>query len=224
VSPWRSKAVGFRTERRGFRWLTAAFLLGLAAYVFWPRDAHLRLFDPARVARLETRMWRSYYEQRYAALFADLYTLNREDYGFSPADSLAIAWYAAQAARTFQPTRSRAEAQSALPLLERYYAVLRRRGGETFDAREAALLELNWWQLRRENAPPPAYGAVIVQTTSAVFHADNADVRRAGLLRAQMMSYRDERRDGSMQESDWAHVESELVRSYEALRAGVMER
>jgi hypothetical protein len=36
-----------------------------------------------------------------------------------------------------------------------------------------------------------------------------------------MMSYRDERRDGRMQASDWAHVERELVRSYEALRAGI---
>jgi hypothetical protein len=187
VSLWRPKSVGLRSGRRGLLWLTAPFLLGLAAYVFWPRDAHLRVFDPARVARLETRMWRSYYEKRYGTLLVDLYTLNREDYGFSPADSLAIAWYAAQAARTFQPTRSRAEAQSALPLLERYYAVQRRRGGETFDARAAALLELNWWQLRRENAPPPTYGAVIAQTTSTIFHADNADVRRAGLLRAGVM-------------------------------------
>ena len=216
--------VAIRTGRRGFRWLTAAFLLGLAAYVFWPRDAHLRVFDPARVARLETRMWRSYYEKRYGTLLVDLYTLNREDYGFSPADSLAIAGYAAQAARTFQPTRSRAEAQRALPLLERYYALLRRRGGETFQVREAALLELDWWQLRRESAPPAAYGVVIAQTMSVIFHADNAEIRRAGLLRAQMMSYRDERRDRSMQDSDWVHVERELARSYEALRAGVMKR
>ena len=224
MSRSRLKIVRLPSGPRGLLWLTAPFLLGLAAYAFWPRDAHLRVFDPARVARLETRMWRSYYEERYAALLVDLYALNREEYGFSPTDSLAIALYAAQAARTFQPTRSRAEAQSALPLLERYYAVLRRRGGETFDTRAAARLELNWWQLRRENAPPPAYGAVIAQTMSEVFHADNAAVRRAGMLRAQMMSYRDERRDGSMQEADWAHVESELVRSYEALRAGVTER
>jgi hypothetical protein len=63
---------------------------------------------------------------------------------------------------------------------------------------------------------PPEYGSVIAQTTFVVFHAENAEVRRAGLLRAQMMSYRDQRRDGRMQESDWAHVESELARSYEA--------
>lgn len=129
-------------------------------------------------------MWRSYYEERYAALLVDLYALNRDEYGFSPADSLAIAWYAARAAQAFQPTRSRAEAQKALPVLERYYAVLRERGGETFDAREAARLELHWWQLRRENAQPPDYGSVIALTTLVVFHADNAQVRRAGLLRS----------------------------------------
>jgi hypothetical protein len=196
-------------------------VLGFSAYVFWPRTAHLRTFNPIRVGQLETRMWRSYYDQRYADLLGDLYALNRDEYGFSPADSLAIAWYAARAAQIFQPTRSRAEAQKALPMLERYYAVLRERGGETFDEREAARLELDWWQLRRENAQPAEYGSVIVRTTFVVFHADNAEVRRAALLRAEMMSYRDKRRDGRMQESDWAHVESELVRSYEALRAGI---
>ena len=67
-------------------------------------------------------MWRSYYEQRYAALLVDLYALNRDEYDFSPADSLAIAWYAARAAQTFQPTRSRAEAQKALPMLTQCYA------------------------------------------------------------------------------------------------------
>jgi hypothetical protein len=82
-----------------------------------------------------------------------------------------------------------------LSLLERYYAVLRRRVEETFDAREAPRLEFNWWQPRRENAPPPAYGAVIAQTMSTIFDADNADVRRAGLLRAQMMNYCDEHRE-----------------------------
>ena len=194
----------------------------LSAYVLWPRTAHLRAFDPTRVAQIETRMWRSYYEQRYAALLVDLYALNRDQYGFSPADSLAIAWYAAGAAHTFQPTRSRAQAQQALPMLERYYAVLRERGGEAFDAREAARLELDWWQLRRENAQASEYGAVIARTTSAIFHADNAEVRRAGLLRAEMMRYRDERGDGRMRESDWAHVESELMHSYQALHAGIM--
>jgi len=213
-------------SQRVVGWLAGigALLLALGAYAFWPRPAHLREFDAQRVARLETRMWRSYYEHRYAALLADLYSLSRDEYGFSPADSLAIAWYAARAAQAFQPTRSRAEAQVALPLLEHYYGVLRARGGETFDVQEAARTELDWWQLRRENSVPAEYGSVIASTSQIVFHADNADLRRAGLLRAEMMTFRDEHREGAMQEADWTHIEQELARSYQALHAGIAAR
>jgi len=218
-------AKGAKTGRRpGLIWLTALLVLGCAAYVFWPRQAHLRDFNSDRVAQLETQMWRSYYEQRYAALLADLYTLSREQYGFSPADSFAVGWYAARAARTFQPTRSRAQAQAALPMLERYFAVIRAHGGETFDVREAARIELDWWQLRRENSVPDDYGRVIARVTTVVFHADNTDVALAGRVRAEMMTYRDERREGRMQEADWAHIERELARSYRALRAGIAAR
>jgi len=210
--------------RPGFVWLSALLVLGFGAYAIWPRAAHLRDFDSDRVAQLETRMWRSYYEQRYAALLVDLYTLSREQYGFSPADSLAIGWYAARAARTFQPSRSREQAQAALPLLERYFAVIRAHGGETFDASEAARIELDWWQLRRENSVPADYGRVIARVTTVVFRADNADVVLAGRVRAEMMTYRDERREGRMQEADWAYIERELTRSYHALRTGIATR
>jgi hypothetical protein len=201
--------------------LTGAAALAAGAYVFWPRTAQLRAFDPNRVAQLETAMWRAYYEHRYAALLGNLYLVNRDDYGFSPADSLALAWYAALAAKTFQPTRSRAEAQTALPTLERYFAVMRAHGGEAFDPKEAARLELDWWQLRREDAPPFVYGLAIARTTSAIYGVDNEELRRAGMLRARMMSYRDERGNGRMQESDWLLIENGLVLSYEALRAGI---
>jgi len=224
MRPSRSATSARRRLRPGPLWLAALLVLAVAAYDFWPRAAHLREFDATRVAQLETRMWRNYYEKRYVALLSDLYALSRDQYGFSPADSLAIAWYAARAAQTFQPTRSRAEAQQALPLLERYYAVIEERGGETFDVREAARIELDWWQMRRENSVPAEVGSVIARTTAVVFHQDNAETRRAGLLRAEMMSYRDQRAGGRMQESDWEHIESELVRSYKALRAGVAER
>src|SRR5882672_9606700 len=139
-------------------------------------------------------------------------------------DRVAIGWYAARAARTFQPSRSREQAQAALPLLERYFAVIRAHGGETFDASEAARIELDWWQLRRENSVPVDYGRVIARVTTVVFHADNADVALAGRVRAEMMTYRDERREGRMQEADWAHIERELTRSYRALRAGIATR
>ena len=192
-----------------------------ALYVCWPRNAHLREFDPIRVAQLETGMWRSYYEHHYAALARDLYRLSRDEYGFSPCDSIAIAWDAARAAQLFQGTRSRGEAQRALPSLMKYYQALRAHGGETFDIRNAARLELEWWQQRREHVPPSTYGLVIAQNDTTIFHVDNADVRRAGLLRAAAMRYRDEHGSAEMREADWNYISAELGQSYGALLVGV---
>ncbi|UEM17198.1 hypothetical protein J4G43_024990 [Bradyrhizobium barranii subsp. barranii] len=93
----------------------------VAAYAVIPRPADLRAFDPAEMARLETAMWRDYYDKRHAALFYHLYESTRTQFGFSPLRSLQIALGAAGAARTFQPTRSRREADAALPALVGYY-------------------------------------------------------------------------------------------------------
>ena len=86
----------------------------IGTYAAWPRHADLRGFEPADIARLETAMWRDYYEKRYVALFGHLYELSRTQFGFSPLDSFRIAWAAAQAAKAFEPTRSRAAADAAL--------------------------------------------------------------------------------------------------------------
>ena len=53
----------------------------------------LRGFEPAEIARLETAMWRDYYEKRYVALFGHLYELSRTQFGLRrwTAESLAAA-------------------------------------------------------------------------------------------------------------------------------------
>src|SRR5262245_64942873 len=69
----------------------AAAAVAAAAYAAIPRRADLTAFDPAGMARLETAMWRHYYEQRHLALFLDLYQVARREQGFSPPDSMRIA-------------------------------------------------------------------------------------------------------------------------------------
>lgn len=166
-------------------------------------------------------MWRHYYDHRYPALVWRLYRLGRCEYGFSPLDSVRLAYYAGRAAQVFQPTRSRAEAQRALPFLESYYRVARLRGGETFDVPRVARLELEWWQLRREQAAAAKYAQVIAQVWAQMYAVDNGDVRQAARLRADMMDYWDERRDDKMRAEGWVHIEAGLVRSYERLRLGI---
>lgn len=205
---------------RSFILLIVLALAGFA-YAVWPRQADLRRFDADAVARLETSMWRNYYDHDDKSLVRNLYSLYRDVYHFSPADSAQLAYNAGTAAQLFQPTKSREEAQVALPLLQRYYALLRSHGGEKFDPEKAATLELNWWQLRRENATPEEYGKVIGQVAGEIFGVHNEHIDRSSLLRAQMMQYRDERRTGLMQPEDWAHIEQQLAESYRELKTGV---
>jgi hypothetical protein len=136
-------------RRRRRHWLAAALLALVAAAVAYaaiPRRADLTSFDPGAMARLETAMWRHYYEQRYVALFLDLYEMARGEQGFSPLDSLRIAVAAARAAKAFQPSRSRAEAEAAIPYLVRYYGLLA--SAVPVEVGEAARTELAWWQAR----------------------------------------------------------------------------
>jgi hypothetical protein len=147
-------------------------------YAVYPRHPDLFRFDPVEVGRIEGAMWKSYYEKQYARPFAGLYHLARRQYGFSPKDSLQIAPSAAQAARAFQPSRSRAEADAAPPDLIRYFSLLSRATPVALDPAAAARVELDWWQARREAAGPDDYGLTIARVTTMLYGIDNDLVSR----------------------------------------------
>jgi hypothetical protein len=211
---------GQRTDRAR-RWLVAgAIAAAAAAYAVIPRHADLAAFDPAEMARLETSMWRHYYAQRYVALFLDLYDVAHWQQGFSPFDSARLALAAARAAKSFQPSTSRAEAEAAIPHLAGYFRILAGAAPVAVDAGDAARTELAWWQARREAVRPDQYGAIIARVSTLLYGVDNADVRRAGVLRAQAMGYRDAR-GGNMTEADWSEIEKELQLAYGLLKKAV---
>ena len=201
--------------------LVIILLIAALVYAFWPRSGDLRGFDADAVARLETVLWRDYYERDYKDLSLQLYKLHHDLYRFSPADSVQLSIAAANAAKNFQPTTSRDEAQIALPELIKYYSILRDKSGESFDPAKVAAIELDWWQLRRETNAPEKYGPTVARVSEELFGIANPSITKAALDRARMMRYRDDRRDGKMQPSDWAHIEKNLIESYRELKNGV---
>ncbi|MBR1274431.1 hypothetical protein [Bradyrhizobium sp. AUGA SZCCT0283] len=202
--------------------LALVFALVLGAYASWPRQADLRGFEPAEIARLETAMWRDYYEKRYVALFGHLYEMSRTQFGFSPLDSFRIALSAAQAAKAFQPTRSREAADAALPPLVTYYRLLASATPGGFDVAEAARLELDWWQARREAVGPGQYGVTVARVAAITYgkHPDDPSLLISGIGRAEAMAYRDERGQ-AMTDPDWSEIECRLRRAYRSLKAAV---
>ena len=209
-----------RLTWRGRATIVALALVCVALYWSIPRNADLRSFDPAKMAALETAMWRDYYDKRYLNLFFNLYLSSRGEFGFSPLDSMKIALASANAARTFQPTRSREEANAALPSLVSYYDLLARAAPAPFHAEQAARLELDWWQARREDVPPEIYGKTIAATSAMLYAKTDELMLQAGIERAQAMAFRDQHRN-DMTDADWSEIELRLFKAYSKLQRSV---
>jgi hypothetical protein len=209
---WRSGR-----RRRQIAWAALSMVALAAAYICIPRHADLTSFDPGAMARLETAMWRHYYEKRYLPLFGDLYDVSRTQYGFSPLDSVQIALAAARAAKSFQPTTSRAEAEAALPALIDYFRILSNAAPVPVEVEDAARTELAWWQARREAVTPEQYGLIIARVATLVYGIDGDDMRRSGVVRAQAMAYRDAR-GADMSDADWSSIADQLDLAYRLLK------
>ena len=88
-------------------------------------------FDPERVARLEMMAWRAYYDRRWGAL---LYFTERACAGQFHIPfpvSLRAAYHSTRGAIAFKPIDN--DVGLAVAALQRYYRIVRRHSGLTFD-------------------------------------------------------------------------------------------
>ena|SRR5262245_63713090 len=120
--------------------------------LYYPRTSKLREFDPDEVARLETAMWRSYYQKEHLKLFKQLSELLRTQYHMPLVRSNQVAYYAANAAFVFKEGESRSDYEKALPDLKRFYGEIRKISDIPFDVDRVAQLELEWWIIHRQRA------------------------------------------------------------------------
>lgn len=198
-----------------------ALLVALAAaWVFAPRPDRFRTFDPRAVGHAEMQMWRAYYERTPLQLSTGLVLNASWDFGFSPYDSARLGYQAGMAARTFQRSHSRAEAEAALPALQHYYEILRLATHGSFDPAHAAALELEWWQLRREYAYPEEYAPAVGAAAAYLYGVNPAAVHDYAALRADAMHLRDSH-SRDMTDAEWTQIEALLVRAYTSLRDNV---
>src|SRR2546430_4774727 len=120
--------------------------------LFFPHTTHMREFDPDEVARLETAMWRSYYEKQRVRLFNQMTELLRSQYHMAPVKSNLVAYYAANAAFVFKEGKQRADYEKALPDLIKFYNFVNNMTDIDFDVYNPAKLELQWWIIHRHHA------------------------------------------------------------------------
>ncbi len=178
-------------------------------------------FDPREMGRLESAMWRSYYEGRWVRLARETMEVACGQYGFSWWDGARLSLHAARAALFF---RKNTDDPRCLPELENYYAIIRRATGRNFDVRAAAALELTWWKERRRGVAPDDYARTISRLTALVHGLPDETSLPGATMRARAMSRRDALRNEKMTDADWMEIARQLTRAYESFKTASSSR
>jgi len=200
------------------------FVCGILYDLYFPRTTHLREFDPDEVARLETAMWRSYYEKQRVQLFNQLSEMLRRQYHMPLVRSNSTAYHAANAAFTFKQGKGRSDYEKALPDLVKFYTAIRNMSDIPFDVNRVARLELEWWIIHRERArhPPGDLEKALAELQAEIYQVPVERVMEHGRLRAAAMTIRDTKAQGEgMKEEDWSRINELLRQSWRSLEKAV---
>ena len=217
-----------RRRRRRILLLAGLIVAGLVVWVgfdlYGPRTAHMRDFDPDEVARLETAMWRSYYDKQQVRLFNQLAELLRKQYNMPLVRSNRVAYSAAKAAFVFKDGKQRSDYEKALPDLVDFYTSVRAVSDTPFDVNKAARLELEWWIIHRERAkhPPGDLDRALAELQAELYHVPVEKLMEHARLRAEAMRIRDTKAEaGGVTEEDWAKIGEVLRGSWRSLSQAV---
>jgi hypothetical protein len=216
-----------RRRLRKLRLVAAAVfatLAWVAVDLYRPVSSSLKKFDAAETARLETAMWRSYYDKERLLLFRQLAEMLRTQYGLPYLRSYAVAFRAAQSAFVFKEGQGRTDYEKALPDLVKYYAAIREVSDAPFDVERAAKLELEWWIVHRERKRHPRadLDRALAELPAVIYNLPVEKFAEHARLRAEAMLIRDERAEaGGVSEDDWRRIDGLLGASWQSLHRAV---
>lgn len=201
------------------RWLI--ILLGVAVVVvladlYGPWKADARNFDVQETARLETEMWRAYYNKQPLEVARHCVQLLRQQ-GFTPTRAVVTAGYAARAAQTFKVGRGRADYVKAIPALTSYFREITRAAALPGNPKTLAALELDWWVIHRERGWPgePALARKIAETSAELYGVEIEKLMPYAEARARAMLERsDWGAKRPLTEEEWNKIRGRLVVSY----------
>lgn len=201
--------------------IIVVFLGAFIAYdLYSPRTTQLRQFNSDEVARLETAMWRSYYDKQKFQLFRELAELMRTQYRMPLVRSHLVAYYAANAAVVFQRGKETADYEKALPDLIKFYQAIRQMSDIPFDVNRVARLELEWWIIhrQRDKHKPGDLTEALAELQAAIYGLPKDRFREHGRLRAEAMAIRDTKAEqGGVTDADWSKIDELLHKSWRSL-------
>ena len=207
--------------------IAAAFAVWMVVDIYRPLKVDIRDFDADEVARLDTAMWRSYYNRERVKMYGQLTELLETQYHFPFWRRQLVAFYAAKSAFEFKDGKSRTDYEKALPDLTKFYQQIRDVSTTEFDAKRAAELELEWWIVHRQRDQYKAgdLGRALAETAGAIYQLPADRFAEHGDLRAKAMEIRDTKAEsGGVTEEDWQKIDDLLHQSWRSLHEAVSQK
>jgi hypothetical protein len=194
------------------------------------RPSPMRRFDPQRLGRLECDAWVTYYLRDWRRFLVAAISMVRVGFGMSWPRTVHGAWLVLRANQVWAPYPDN-DPEHARRLMQRFYELVARTHDETFDAEQAARLEVAWWGVHRhgQRKDPDQPLDVLVDALATLYAHVYAEpfeaVRPAAAARAEAMKISDSWVAAGCDPHSPA-IEAErtaLVRSY-ALLLGAVHR
>ena len=187
-----------------------------------------RSFDPRQVGTLETDAWIAYYRREWLVFLRSAVGLTRHMFGLPWPATLWGAWLVLRANQLWAPYPDN-DPDGARRTMERFYRLVARHHGESFDSRRAAELEVEWWRVHRvhqredSGEDESSLVAALRALYSYVYGVPEPDVAVAAEQRMLAMRYSDQWvAEGCDAASPLIALErAALVRSYAGLLAAV---
>lgn len=199
----------------------------VAIDLYRPYKVDIRSFDANEVARLDTAMWRSYYDRERLKIFGELGQVLDTQFHFPFWRRQLVAFYAARSAFVFKDGKSREDYEKSLPDLRKFYAEVRDVSSTEFSVEQAAKLELEWWIVHRQRKQhkPGDLSKALADGAAVFYGVSPAELKEYGDLRAEAMEIRDSTAEaGGVTEEDWQKIDELLHRSWNSLHAVVNKK
>jgi hypothetical protein len=185
-------------------------------------------FDPVVLGQREAAAWVAYYRRRWAAFLLAAIGMVRVGFGMSWPRTIYGAWLVLRANQVWAPYPDN-DPDAARALMGRFYGLVARAYGETFDIGEAARLEVEWWRIHRylQRESPDGDLQPLTDALAALYahlyRVPAAVVAQAAAHRAEAMRISDGWvADGARPDSPAIRAErDELIKGYAALRAAI---
>lgn len=177
-------------------------------------------FDAKKIAYYEVESWKCYYDRNWLKLFRLVVALNGTQFRIPFPFSLLATYYATRATVAFVPKAH--DRDFVLAYLEKFYRVARRYSGLSFDPREAAVWENEYWEAHRRLSGKPDktdFIEAMTQLHATVFGLSPEQAAESANLRVEANNVLDTitARTSPDPAGDWRRIENLLTRCYASI-------